>query len=156
MGMVQLTYEELAQRLGLSPRAARMRAKRRKGWTITTGNDGRARISIDESELAAESARSPSAERARVPARAVHVPVHEGNEQSATDAEARVEQWRSAAEDRAVALARAEGENRVLREALARERELVEEHRARADRLEAELRQLQEEARRPWWRKLLS
>src|SRR5687768_1538352 len=56
MGMMQLTYEELAGRLGLSPRAARMRAKRRKGWTISTGNDGRARVSVDESELVAEGA----------------------------------------------------------------------------------------------------
>ena len=50
MGMVHLTYEELGERLGLSPQAARMRAKRRR-WAVTKGNDDRARVSVDESEL---------------------------------------------------------------------------------------------------------
>jgi hypothetical protein len=44
--------------------------------------------------------------------------------------------------------AEAEGESRVLRQAL-------EHERAKADRLEADLRQLNAELRRPWWRKLL-
>jgi hypothetical protein len=82
---------------------------------------------------------------ARIPTGAGHGPVHEVNE-LAPDTDAQVERWRSVAEERAIALARAEGENRVLREALDRERTLVEEHKNRADRLEARLAQ-------PWWRR---
>jgi hypothetical protein len=50
--MVRLTYAALGAQLGLSAAAARMRAKR-NGWPITTGNDGKALVEIDESELAA-------------------------------------------------------------------------------------------------------
>jgi chromosome segregation ATPase len=47
-----------------------------------------------------------------------------------------------------VALARAEGENVVLRERIDDLKSQMEHERTRADRLEADLR-------RPWWRKLL-
>lgn len=43
---------------------------------------------------------------------------------------------------------RAEGQAAILQDALGREQ-------ARADRLEAELREAHQEARRPWWRRLL-
>jgi hypothetical protein len=48
-----------------------------------------------------------------------------------------VERWRTTAEERGMALAKAEGENTVLRELV--------------DELKAQLA----EARRPWWRRLL-
>ena len=51
--MLQLTYEQLGERLGLAAHAARMRARRRR-WPVTPGNDGRARVTVDESDLAAE------------------------------------------------------------------------------------------------------
>jgi hypothetical protein len=54
-----------------------------------------------------------------------------------------------------VALARAEERAAGLQVQLDRERVFTDEHRARADRLEAELHRLHEEARRPWWRKLI-
>ncbi len=53
MTTLQLTYEQLGERLGLAPHAARMRARRRH-WLVTPGNDGRARVAIDDSDLAAE------------------------------------------------------------------------------------------------------
>ena len=45
-----LTYAALAERLGCSPEAARAMA-RRKRWPRTTGNDGKARVMADLSEL---------------------------------------------------------------------------------------------------------
>jgi hypothetical protein len=55
-----------------------------------------------------------------------------------------LERWRATAEERGMALAKAEGENAMLREALDVERD-------RTRRLEDEIREL----RRPWWRRLL-
>lgn len=45
-----LTYADLAERLGVSPEAARAYA-RRKRWGRTVGNDGRARIQADLGEI---------------------------------------------------------------------------------------------------------
>src|SRR5689334_11438802 len=42
---IWLTYRELADRLGISPDGARMKAKRR-GWTATTDNEGHIRICV--------------------------------------------------------------------------------------------------------------
>jgi hypothetical protein len=42
-----LTYEEAAVRLGVTPRAARMRAFRGR-WARTKGNDGRARVRLPD------------------------------------------------------------------------------------------------------------
>jgi chromosome segregation ATPase len=49
-GYVWLTYRELADRLGISPDGARMKARRRK-WTATTDNAGSIRVSVPEAEL---------------------------------------------------------------------------------------------------------
>jgi hypothetical protein len=136
--MVHLTYEELGERLGLSPQAARMRARRRR-WAVTKGNDDRARVSVDESELVAEGERALE----RSPAR------------SANEAAQEAERWRTLAEERGMALARAEGENTALRERIDDLRVQMDRERTRADRLEAELRQLHGEARRPWWQRWL-
>jgi chromosome segregation ATPase len=42
---IWLTYRELADRLGISPDGARMKAKRR-GWTATTDNEGHIRVCV--------------------------------------------------------------------------------------------------------------
>jgi hypothetical protein len=55
-----LTYQELGDRLGINAEAARAIARRRR-WPTMRGNDGRARISVEEAELAAESVRTPAA-----------------------------------------------------------------------------------------------
>jgi hypothetical protein len=54
-----LTYQELGDRLGINAEAARAIARRRR-WPTMRGNDGRARISVEEAELAAESVRTPA------------------------------------------------------------------------------------------------
>ena len=54
MTTLRLTYEELAERLGRSPEGARMLARRqqRQGhWRIDRGNDGKARVVVEEETL---------------------------------------------------------------------------------------------------------
>jgi chromosome segregation ATPase len=78
----------------------------------------------------------------------------------------RLDQTRLDLEQARLALVRAEADRDHARELAAAERAHLEraieelrrqlEHeRARGERLEAELQQLNEEARRPWWRKLI-
>lgn len=45
MSTVSLTYDELAERLGIGRKSAQ-NTVRRKGWRRTKGNDGRARIEV--------------------------------------------------------------------------------------------------------------
>jgi chromosome segregation ATPase len=53
------TYAALAERLGCSPEAARAVARRKK-WPKTAGNDGRARVQADLSELSPTAAVRPA------------------------------------------------------------------------------------------------
>jgi hypothetical protein len=162
MALVHLTYEELGERLGLSPQAARMRARRRK-WAVTKGNDERARVAVDESELAGEAERIPERSRAR----------------SAYEPEQAAERWRTLAEERGTALAEGTAENRLLREQLERERARADQLAAEAGKLQARAGKAEGEAavlrdalfdlarrldtatnelselRKPWWRRLL-
>lgn len=55
-----LTYAELAARLGISPEAARKKARTAK-WPVRLGNDGKARVSVDFADI--RPARPPSAQR---------------------------------------------------------------------------------------------
>jgi hypothetical protein len=130
--MVRLTYEELGERLGLSLAAARMRVRRRR-WPVTRGNDGKARVNVDEAELNAEAERVHEQPDERPGEHA------EGVQLSGLQATV------LALTERA---ARAEGENAMLRQLIDEFRAALEREQARGDRLEAELR-------RPWWRRLL-
>lgn len=58
MSTLMFTYVELAERLGISVDAARMKTKR-AGWKKTKGNDGAVRVTVEESELI-PSERSPN------------------------------------------------------------------------------------------------
>jgi hypothetical protein len=102
MGLVRLTYEELGERLGMSPHAARMRARRRR-WPVAKGNDGKARVSVDEAELTAAGERVHERAPERSPERAEHEAVQLSGLQATV----------LALTERA---ARAEGENAALRE----------------------------------------
>jgi hypothetical protein len=61
-----LTYSELGDRLSISPEAARKKAKAAK-WPIRLGNDGKARVSVDFTEM--RPARRPAALRPEEPTR---------------------------------------------------------------------------------------
>ena len=56
-----LTYREIADRLGVSIPAAKMRVKRAQ-WPVTKGNDGKARVTVPSDALpeAAEVVETPS------------------------------------------------------------------------------------------------
>jgi ABC-type ATPase involved in cell division len=59
-----LTYLELGDRLSISPEAARKKAKTAK-WPIRLGNDGKARVSVDFTEI--HPARRPAVLRPEEP-----------------------------------------------------------------------------------------
>lgn len=62
MTTLRLTYEELAERIGRSPEGARMLARRqqRQGrWRIDRGNDGKARVVVEEENLVAQPTGQP-------------------------------------------------------------------------------------------------
>ncbi len=156
---LRLTYVQLAERLGTTPEAARMRA-RRKGWQVIVGNDGKAAVHVSEAEL-------EEAARTRTPERA-------GEQIPEQNEDVRAETYLVYRE----LVGELRGRIADLDEALKRERESADALRSRheiaADRLvdrekeihalqgrlaasaqrigelEGELRAL----RRPWWRKL--
>jgi hypothetical protein len=107
-------------------------------------------VSVDESELAAESARAGEREPSRTGARETHNALQDVDywRTRAAELQEEAERWRTLVEERSTALARLEERAGQLQERLDRERALAEQERARADRLEAELR-------RPWWRRWL-
>lgn len=50
MATIRATYEELGERLHKSPNAVRLLARRRH-WHVEEGNDGKARVVVEEAEL---------------------------------------------------------------------------------------------------------
>lgn len=166
MPMLRLTYAELAERTGHNAEAARALARRRR-WRIERGNDGKARVLVEEDELAGRppvhpagraedngrvnqllaelTARAERAEHAAEQAQAAllkrEVAIARLEELAKAAAELATTQVEAAQQHAAQAVAASEAVQAELRRALEREQ-------ARGDRLEAE-------ARRPWWRRLL-
>lgn len=66
MSTVSLTYDELAERLGIGRKSAQ-NMTRRKGWRRTKGNDGKARIEAPLEALPDTPSVEPSAGEARPP-----------------------------------------------------------------------------------------
>jgi hypothetical protein len=138
MAIVRLTYAQLGERIGMTPEAARMLARRRH-WQITKGNDGKAVVVVDDGELVVRPAGRPPERPAGQPADTT------GLER---ELRSRIAELQETADQRAAELlamtaraASAEGEAKALRDALA-------DLAARLDRAEAELRL-------PWWRRWL-
>jgi chromosome segregation ATPase len=173
-----LTYQELGDRLGVNAEAARAIARRRR-WPITRGNDGKARISVDEAELAAENVRAPPATSSldglatiRPDDQADAGLLRELRERLAAVegerdrlvselAEARERAIRTEAEaqaTRTIAAVEVEAVRKATEDRVAARNAAIEVLQAarddlatRLDRAEAELR----DARRPWWRRML-
>lgn len=161
---MSLTYQELADRLGIDVQSARRRVLR-AGWAKAPGNDGKARVFVPVTVLPA--AGTTTAATVPLAGAPPAVPVVATSEalshllsQVAETGELR---------DR---VGRLEGEAKGLREALAHERDAAERLRAELDQAEQQreearvraataegeakgLREALAEARRPFWRRWL-
>lgn len=146
---LRLTYAELGERLGLAAEAARLRARRRR-WPVSRGNDGKARVSVSESELAQEPATptvQPDDDQPDVQAddrpddRSELIGELRTRIVDLTTDRERLQGELVAALERA---ARAEGEAGAVRTA-------IQDLAARLDRATGQI----EELSRPWWRRLL-
>lgn len=124
METVSLTYDELADRLRISGASAR-NLVRRKRWARTTGNDGKARISVPVDAL-------------DVPA---ETPI-ESPTSGATDGAI------------AVQFARLEVEVQGLKDLVASERSRATAAEARAAAAEADRDAWRTMATKPWWKRV--
>jgi hypothetical protein len=126
-----LTYAEAAERLNVSPHAARAKATR-MGWRKQMGNDGRARILVALEPRAPDehpmSTRSSGARKGVDP-------------QLARALEGQVEALKS--------------ENATLKDQLAHERTRADRAIAEFSALAERLAALAEERAMPWWQRLL-
>lgn len=164
---LSLTYDELADRLGITRNAARVLAQRRR-WPRTQGNDGRARVRVPSDALDdAAAARAPhdqeqeSTEHAGELA-ALRAHLADRNAEIARLAidldRARAETDRERDErrqerDRSADLGRQLHAEQSARLAAEMDRKGVEAER---DRLRARVEELEARARRPWWRRAFS
>jgi hypothetical protein len=146
MTTLRLTYRELGERTGRTPEGARMLA-RNHHWRIERGNDGKARVAVDEAELevVAQPPGQPSGDLSVDHADSLRPSLLRRVERSSADlqrqlaeAHADVERWRAEAEQarttaiqavadrdavRAIAAARpATSSSRVSRQACRRRR----------------------------------
>jgi transcriptional regulator with XRE-family HTH domain len=145
---VRLSYQELADRLGVPYDTARLRAKRL--WRVEKGNDRRPVVIVPLAELRTEpsaNASAPEANSSR--ARTEPEPNDSAVVRSLRSALSEAEEALAEARERAIA---AETKLEVLEEERDRERKLLEatiaDLRRRLDTEEAH-------RRRPWWQKLL-
>ena len=170
MTTLRLTYEELAERTQRSPEGARMLARRRH-WRIEHGNDGKARVIVEEADLVVQPSgrtgerpdgRGQNDQAERPPSQ----PDEDGVATQLAEALASAEHWRSAAEqaradtiranaDReaagAVAKSNVEAAARIAEAKIVAARMEV----TAKDELIVELKAMLAEARRPWWRRLV-
>jgi hypothetical protein len=174
MTTLRLTYEELAERTQRSPEGARMLARRRR-WRIEHGNDGKARVIVEEADLVVRSPGHTGERPAEQPPgrsqnnhaeRPLGQPDEDGFAAQLAEALASAEHWRSAAEQARADAIRANADREAVRamaksdvEAAAR----IAEAEISAARMEViaknelivELKAMLAEARRPWWRRLI-
>jgi uncharacterized protein YhaN len=150
MNPLRLTYEQLGERLGIDPAAARMRAKRRR-WPMERTNDGRAVVLVPPDELEREPPpRLDGLDR-------LTERVNELDERLAAELAALRVELAAAADhgDRLDALERAVA---TLGEARHAQRELIKQRREEVRTLHRDLQAVAkqvDELRRPWWQRVL-
>lgn len=139
METISLSYEELAQRLGITIKSAKNHVRRRR-WATSIGNDGKARVACPIEELPEATSVAPSTAPSEAPPEVPSEnPVH-------------------------ALIARVA----VLESQLASERALTDAERRRGDEAVSRLAKIEDEKRvlqadrddwmrkalRPWWRRL--
>ena len=144
MATLQLTYEQLGERLGLAPHAARMRARRRH-WPVAPGNDGRARVAVDDSDLAAELNATAEREAGR---EGKHAPLVADLRERLAGAERERDELRAATVEFRVELARLEERLAAAGRVEVELRAALGDARSRLDRAELRLAG-------PWLRRLI-
>lgn len=141
-----LTYKEAAERLSISPEAARQKAIRGR-WQRTKGNDGKARIRLPDGWT--DAVRTPD-ERAK------KRPVRTPNEQ--VNAERAISALENHVETLKVELAAERDRTGQVREDLERERQRADEALSDYKRLAVEYErlvgELVAEKSKPWWKRL--
>jgi hypothetical protein len=155
MTALRLTYEELGNRIGRSTEAARG-LDRRQRWRVEKGNDGKARVIVDEGDLTGW---QPDVHLVIHPAgrvddgRTDRVDRPDADELQALRAECdRLLEALMVSRERA---AGAEGKLAKADEASAALRELVDELKAQVARERARRHEIEARVLRPWWRKLI-
>lgn len=161
------TYNDLAERLGISPEAARQKAIRAR-WPRRTANDGRTQVRVELADVLATT--RPKLSQSTTPADArppVDVPPPEPPSDGETAVVLAELRERLAGMVERVAELRAQAERERAEHQVAVDRERSERHRER-DRADALADQVAELARRitetlaeaerrralPWWRRL--
>ncbi len=173
-----LTYEELAERLGIGPDSARIKAKRmeRRGeCRITRGNDGKARVTLSAELLPEHPPERTGSSQERSGERSPELygellgllaELKESRQRRAGETAARVRELEQEVGRLRVELARAHAERQAVkavaiadvtaaRDVAAAEVETVKAELAARDELVAELRRSLEWHQRPWWRRML-
>jgi hypothetical protein len=135
-----LPVDAAAKLLGISPDAVRKRIRRGK-LEARSGNDGLLRVRIPSDAVQDKDGTGSDS--------LGHVQDILGQERTET------ERWRTLAEERGMALARAEGELVAGKRAEAALRELVDELRAQLSRERGRRREAEARLAMPWWRRLL-
>jgi transposase len=151
MESITLTYEELAERLGIGVDSARIKARRMKqhGWQILPANrpGGKARVVIPEGALPEQLPERSGAARKRYDEM---LPERFGV------ALGELQASRERLERLTIEATEARTEARLMRESLEQERSERKREQERADRLEAQLVELHRELRTPWWARAIA
>jgi hypothetical protein len=166
---LRLTYDQLAERTGRSPEGARMLARRRR-WRIERGNDGKARVIVDEPELVVRPPERPTG-RPLDHLDGGRPPDHpaDGFGELVAELRARLDKTEGEASEFRQHVANLQVEVADLRVQAAKAQEQVAAARAVAvadvataqaeaaakDQVIAELKAMLAEARRPWWRRFV-
>jgi hypothetical protein len=141
---IRLTYKELAERLGITPDPARLKARGR--WRVDKGNDGRSWVTVPLAELAPRAHPGHSGEDSTTLARATPEATPEPSGEWASVVQGLQDDLAAARED--LALARERAAVAEARAALI-EAERERDH-ARITHLEATV----DDLRRPWLARL--
>lgn len=137
---VSLTYDDLANALGIDVQSARRRALRSK-WPKTRGNDGRARVHVPVTVLPAATETGATKNVPVVPAQATVAGLVAATPESLSHLMSQVAELAEVRQR----LGHAEGEAVAFREALSHERVQAAAERRRAEALQVERDRVQAE-----------
>lgn len=141
-----LTYKEAAERLNISPEAARQKAIRGR-WQRTKGNDGKARVRLPDGWT--DAVRTPNEQAKKRPVRTPNERVNAERAISALESHVETLKAELAAERERTGQVREDMERERQRadDALADYKRLAAEYERRVDELVAE-------RSKPWWKRL--